>query len=64
MLHHSVHPLPFLLEGGWGCTSNQIFKKGELDRTSTFRGGCWERWGDFFGGGLQFSQKKKKNSNI
>ena len=24
---------------------------GGLDRTSTFRGGCWERGGDFFQGG-------------
>ena len=43
-------------EGGWA--SNQIFKKGGLDRTSTFRRGCWEREGDFFQGGLQLSHKK------
>ena len=38
---------------------------GGLDRTSTFRGGCWERGGDFFqGGGLQFSHKNKVKSEI
>ena len=40
-------PPPFLQEGG---LSLQIFKKGGLDSTSTFRGGCWERGGNFFQG--------------
>ena len=57
---HSVHPL---LSAGEGSTSYQIFKKGGLDRTSIFRGGCWE--GDFGRGaratffrGVQFLDKK------
>ena len=61
-------PSPFLMrgrEGGGGWTSNQIFKKkgeGVLDRTSTFRGGCWERGrGDFQGGGRNFHTKKQTN---
>ena len=39
---------------------------GGLDKTSTFRGGCWERGGDFFsvggggGGGVQLSHNKLK----
>ena len=48
--------------GGGSWTSNQIFIKGVLDRTSTFRGGCWERGrGDFFQEGcwLQFSHTQK-----
>ena len=32
-------------------------KRGGLDRTSTFRGGCWERGGDFFQGGCNFHIK-------
>ena len=48
-----------LLSAGW----NQIFKKGSLDRTSTFRGGLLgKRGGDFFEGGLQFSHKNKLKS--
>ena len=40
---------PLLSGGGsWGgWASNHIFIKGELDRSSTFRGGCWERGRDF-----------------
>ena len=37
------------------------FQKGGLDRTSTFRGGCWERGGDFFQGGVQLSHNKLKS---
>ena len=49
----SVHPQP-----NWN--SNQIFKKERLDRTSTFRGGCWESEGDFFRvAGLLFSDQKR-----
>ena len=43
-----------LSAGGWA--SYQIFKKRE--GLTTFRGGCWERGGDFFQEGLQFSHKK------
>ena len=32
-------------------------KRGGLDRTSTFRGGCWDRGGDFFTG-VQLSHNK------
>ena len=55
---HSVHPPPFMLRGG-GWTSNQIFKKGWLDRTSTFRGGFLREREWLFSGGLQFSHKNK-----
>ena len=45
-----------------GWASNQIFKKrGGLDRTSTFRGGCWKEGVDFFQGGCNFHQKKLKS---
>ena len=57
-----THPF---CRGGWA--SNQIFKKrGGVDRTSTFRGGCWERWGWRFSGrgGVQFSHKIKLKSEI
>ena len=51
---HIVHPSPFL-QGGWA--SNQIFKKGGLERTSTFRGGMLEKREMIFfkgkGGGLK-----------
>ena len=41
-------------------------KRGEgLDKTSTFRGGCWERGGDFLnGGGCNFHIKNKLKSEI
>ena len=55
-------PQPLCWEGGGSWTSNQLFIKGVLDRTSTFRGGCWERGrGDFFQEGcwLQFSHTQK-----
>ena len=49
--------------GGWA--SNQIFKKGGLDRTSTFRGGLLgKRVGEVFQVGLQFSHKNKLKSEI
>ena len=56
---HSMHT-PHLSEGGGGgWASNQIFKKGGLDRTSTFRGGfLWKKVGWLFSGGLQLSHKK------
>ena len=41
---HSGHPPPFFfLQGGMSLQPN--FQKGGFDRTSTFRGGCWERGG-------------------
>ena len=45
-------PPPLSAGGGGSWASNQIFKKGGLmlDRSSTFRGGCWKREGDFFQG--------------
>ena len=51
--------------GGWA--SNQIFKKGGIDRTSTFRGGCWESGGWLFSGGkggCNFHIKNKLKSEI
>ena len=40
-------------------------KGGELDRTSVFIGGCWERGGDFpQGGGYNFSIKDKLKPGI
>ena len=63
VVYHSVHPTPFCWgEGGW--TSNQIFKKGGLDRNSTFRGGLLGKRGQLFSGGLQFSYKNKLKSEI
>ena len=38
--------------------------RGGLDRTSVFRGGCWERGGDFFQVGLQFLTKNKLQSGM
>ena len=45
-------------------TSYQIFKKFELDRTSTLRGGLLEKRGDFFQRALQFLQKNKLKPEI
>ena len=47
---HSVHPPPPGLGGGGGGggVSNQIFIKGVLDRTSTFRGGLLRKMGCTF----------------
>ena len=53
--------IPSFLQGG-GVELHTKLKKGGLDRTSTFRGGCWERGGDFFqGGGVQLSHNKLKS---
>ena len=56
--HHSVRPpTPFWWAAkmggrGRGWASDQIFKKGGLDRISNFREGCWKReeGGEFFQG--------------
>ena len=55
---NSVQPPLLSLGGGWAF--DQIFKKRGLDKISIFRGGYWERGGDFFqwGGGLQFLHRK------
>ena len=44
------------LSAGGGWASNQIFKKGGADKTSTFRRG------DFFQGGCNFHIKNKLKS--
>ena len=65
---HSVH-LPFLkgvgVGGGGFWASNQIFKKGGLDKTSTFREGLLGKRGvTFFRGGRNFQIKNKLKSEI
>ena len=53
--------------GGEGGGVNRLanLKKGAgTDRTSIFRGGCWERGGDLFQGGCSFYIKYKLNSEI
>ena len=64
-------PPPPLSAGGtgWGggdWASYQIFKWWWLERISIFRGGCWERWGNFFQGGgwCSFYIKNKVKSEI
>ena len=50
-----------------GWASNQISQRGgggRLDRISGFRGGSWERGGDFFQGGCSFYIKIKLKSEI
>ena len=55
-------PTPFCWEEGGGGFEppTKFSKRGGLTETQLLEGGCWERVGDFFQGGLQFSQKKKK----
>ena len=55
---------PFCWERGW--IYNQIFKKREegLTGPQLLEGGCWERGGDFFQGGVQISHKNKLKSEI
>ena len=63
----SVHPHFCFGGGGWGgrWTFNQIFKKGGLDKTSTFRGGLLgKRVVVFFRGGCNFYIKNKLKSEI
>ena len=58
---HSVHP-SFCRDG---LSLQPNFQKGGHDKTSTFRGGCWERWGDFFqGAGWNFHITNKVKSEI
>ena len=55
-------PPPPLSAGRGAWASNQIFKKGVLHRTSTFRGGCWERGGwPSSGGSCNFHIKVNEN---
>ena len=62
---NSVYPPPPLSVGGGGVKHPTKFKKGGLDKTSTFKGGCWEREGGFFqvegGGEVQLSHHKLKS---
>ena len=52
-------------KGGGGVNLRPDFQKGgELDRTSVFRGGWWERGCDFFQGGCNFLTKDKLKSGI
>ena len=57
----SVHSL-FCWEGSW--TSNQIFKKGGLGKTSTFKGGLLGKRGWTFSRGSNFYIKNKLKSKI
>ena len=60
--HSPPRPPPALSAGRGGWASNQIFKKGVLHRTSTFRGGCWERGGwPSSGGSCNFHIKINEN---
>ena len=56
-------PPPFLQGGGvgWGLSLQLNFQKGEasgLTGPQLLEGGCWERGGLLFSGGLQLSHKK------
>ena len=59
-----THPPPLFGGGGWVEPPTKCSKGGGLDRTSSFRGGCWEREANFFQGGLQFLHKNKLKSGI
>ena len=58
---HSVY-LPALFLQGGGARREPLTKfskrGGSLTRPHLLQGCCWERGGDFFQGGLQFSHKK------
>ena len=49
-------------DGGWA--SDQIFKKGDLDKISVFRGGCSKKGEWVFSGGCSFHIKNKLKSEI
>ena len=54
-----------LSAGGGAVKSATKFSKSMgLDRTSTFRGGCRERGGDFFHGGCNCHIKNRLKSEI
>ena len=50
--------------GGGGLNLQPNFEKGGLDRTPTFRGGCWEGGADFSGGRCNFHIKNQLKSQI
>ena len=55
-------PHLFLQGGGKGVEPPTKFTKAwGLDRISIFRGGCWERGGDFFQGRVQLLHNKSKS---
>ena len=60
---HSVHSP---LSAGGGRAPTKFSKRGGegLDRTSTFRGGCKERGGNFFQAGCSCHIKNKSKSEI
>ena len=60
---HSVHPPTLSAEGGGGVEPHQIFKKGELNRVSIFRGIAGKE-GVTFSGGCSFYIKNKRKSEI
>ena len=47
-----------------GSASDQIFRKGDIDRISVLRGGCSKRGGWVFSGGCSFHIKIKLKSEI
>ena len=55
---HSVQP-PFLLGGGGLNLQPNFQKGGGFDRTSTFGGVAGKEGGEFFQGGVHFSQKER-----
>ena len=59
--NHSAHPP---LSAGVGLNLEPNFQKGRgggLDRTSTFRGVCWEKGSDFIPGECNFHIKINQN---
>ena len=61
---HTVTVHPPLCAWGGGEPLTKFSKREELYRISIFRGGCWERGGDVFQGGLQLFIKNKLNCEI
>ena len=57
--HHSVQHPHFLQGGGEVEPPTKFSKRGwGLTGPQLLEGVCWERGGDFFQGGLQFSHKR------